>query len=319
LVNYKPKKDKNHRTPAINSTANDRVPEQYTNPATPAIEDHSDFVRITSKERITQDLMGEITADIPKQLDTKVKIQITDVEGCGGWKEIYYYDLKTQKWENDNRPFDYKTPSGFLRKLREAWSEIHGPLPEKKKYAPVTSVDSTSDEITMPQYDPQALKTLPVDIKVNGFSGNVYTVNLANLSCSCPDFEKRRSGFPPTDCRRACKHIAKTITGRKLNTKITHEGILQAFIRKASSKGEGVPPFQKMLHVKINEKVHGDGEFYLLYSQHTLPWVNVVSPTAVTYGYNVVEKRWAYGDNPFPDGSKTKYTLAVQNAIAPYL
>lgn len=292
-------------------------------PENSAKEDHGDYIRIISSETISPDLnlVGTIAADISKQKDTRIKMRILDVEEGGGHGDIYFYDLKTQKWENGNRPFENKIPAKFLRNLIYTWEELNGPLPKSQKRPRSISIDTIKVEVEMPQYDQVALEKLPSEIKINGSTGNSYIVNLATLTCTCPDFIKRRLCFSPTDCRRACKHIAKTIVRKKLNTKITKNKLIRAFIRKASANYEGVPPFKTILHVKINEKVRGPGEFYILLNPSKMPWVDIINFTETTYtrdGYNITEKRWAYGRNPFPDGSKAKYNIAIQQTLGSF-
>ena len=34
-----------------------------------------------------------------------------------------------------------------------------------------------------------------------------YDVNIARLSCTCPDFTGKRLHFPPGDVRRVCAHL----------------------------------------------------------------------------------------------------------------
>jgi hypothetical protein len=52
-----------------------------------------------------------------------------------------------------------------------------------------------------------ALEGSPEDVEVQGDTAN-YTVNVANQTCSCPDFEVTRSHFIKGHLRRICKHLA---------------------------------------------------------------------------------------------------------------
>ena len=45
-------------------------------------------------------------------------------------------------------------------------------------------------------------------IKSFSLSDDIYKANLSNYSCTCPDWQERRSLFDFQDVRRACKHIA---------------------------------------------------------------------------------------------------------------
>jgi hypothetical protein len=35
----------------------------------------------------------------------------------------------------------------------------------------------------------------------------MYEVNVARLTCTCPDFTAKRLDFPPGDVRRVCSHL----------------------------------------------------------------------------------------------------------------
>ncbi|MDX9788867.1 MAG: SWIM zinc finger family protein [Desulfobacterales bacterium] len=287
-------------------------------------QDFGDYVRFTSQETIGPDTIGTLTADISKQGDSRIKIKVIAVEGlcCEEDNYEYVYDIKKKKWDDGMYPFEYRSPTGFLKELMETWEEFNGLLPERKHREPITSVDATITETQIPQYDIDKLKKLPKSIKVTGSKGNEYVVDLSQLSCTCPDFVERRAGFPVTDFRRCCKHISKTIIGEKINTKITRENIIKAFIRKASLDDKGVPVFNKMLHIQINEKIRGTRSFYIIIDKSKSPWVDIIDFTALTYmkcGYNFDENRFAYGQSPFPDGSKTKCSLAIQEAVLQYI
>ena len=109
------------------------------------------------------------------------------------------------------------------------------------------------------------------------------------------------------------------IVKQRLNTTLIKNSMVQSFIRHASSKYRGVPPFDEMLLIGIDEKLRGPGQFYMLVGKQLDPWVNILFFSTTNYqdyGYNIKEKRWSCGINPFPDGSKTKYNLAIQQAYS---
>lgn len=124
-------------------------------------------------------------------------------------------------------------------------------------------------------------------LQVASASGNgSYTVDTADLTCTCPDFFKRRSNFDRSDPRRLCKHLLASID------EIDHfdmETVNEIF---HVSAGKGFPVNDR--HIKTIS-----GEHYALHipPDRDRPWVNVYNGQE-KYGYNIAEERWAYGSAP---------------------
>jgi hypothetical protein len=75
--------------------------------------------------------------------------------------------------------------------------------------APERAPDVTSRSIIL--YD--CLKALPDGVAVvqkvrSSTLGKSYEVNLAELSCTCANWQGDRCRYAPTDIRRLCKHLA---------------------------------------------------------------------------------------------------------------
>lgn len=283
----------------------------------PKKEDHGDFVRIISQENIHSDpsLLEEIHTDIPKGDDTSIKIT-TAVTG-----DEFIYDLIQRKWKDGLNLFYNRAPSTFINMLVNAWEELNGPLPKIKNRAKIESVQTTIKKLESPSYEPKAFENLPKNIPINGSSGKNYSVNLSNLSCTCPDFIKRRADFQPTDIRRMCKHISKSIIDTKLNAKLTKNNLIRLFVKRSSEKNKGIPLFHELIQINIDEEIKGPNPFYLLLNKDNYPLVDVLVLLKTTYnrfGYNFEEKRWSYGNNPFPHGSKTKYNFVINEFMDEY-
>ena len=262
-----------------------------------------------------------MTIDVPKDkqnfiIDVKAKITDRELTDYGDKGSSYQYDVKSKKWVDSLHPFNERTPSLFITLMISAWQEVNGELPKKIKRNLPQNVEITTEQINHVLYDEGDLKNAPDYIMVTGSENNKYIVNITQLSCTCMDFKKRRENFPERDIRRICKHIAKQIVKNKLNTELTENKMIRAFIRKASVSYKGVPLFDKIIHVNITEPIKGPGEFFILYREN-VSWLDIINFTERTYirnGYNIKENRWAYGKNHFPQRSKIKYNLAIQQA-----
>ena len=293
----------------------------------PTRKDYGTFVRYTTAVKVANDISLYVTADIPKDkqdfiIDVNSRITDRELTDYGYKGSSYQYNVKSRKWVDSLHPFNERTPSLFITFMISAWEEVNRPLPEKKKRVPTTHVSITCELVDIPQYDNDNLLKLGDKINVEGSSGETYQVSLSKMECTCQDFIKRRVEYRKTDCRRACKHIAKQIVKQHLNTKLIKNSMVQSFIRHASSKHKGVPPFDKMLLVVIDENIRGPGQFYMLIGKQIDPWVDILffsTTNYQNYGYNIEEKRWSYGSSPFPNGCKTKYNLAIQQAYKQYL
>ncbi len=220
--------------------------------------DHGSFVQYQTSVKADTDIYLYLSVDIQKNeadyvVDIKSKITDSDGTDYGYDEDRYNYNVKSRKWIEGAHPFNERTPSSFVTFMVNAWQEVNGPLPERTKRVAPTKVNISEELIELPQYKEEDLNKLPDRIEVDGTEGETYLVNLALLECTCHDFKKRRIGYQKTDIRRACKHIAKQIVKKQQNTKLSKNSMVQAFVRHASSKYKGVPPFDKMIlvHCKI--------------------------------------------------------------------
>jgi len=124
-------------------------------------------------------------------------------------------------------------------------------------------------------------------------SKEVYQVDLASHSCTCPDFAKRRAGLPQGHALRCCKHISWILK---------EAGLVEAqdeLVRRLlDDRGD---PERRFLDVDFP---HGHVLLEIIPGKE---WVNVFAPKRSSkgpgevsmFGYDQAGKRWSYGTPPF--------------------
>ena len=120
-------------------------------------------------------------------------------------------------------------------------------------------------------------------------SGIFYEVDLSGPSCTCPDWRTRRSRLPPGDLTRCCKHVLHVYA--TLPRQAGGDGWLRAFIENGWPASPGA---------KWHLLTVGSGKV-LFCTASDKGWANVFAKEGREYlrfGYNVDERRWAYGSEP---------------------
>jgi hypothetical protein len=116
--------------------------------------------------------------------------------------------------------------------------------------------------------------------------GKTYEVNVQKLTCTCPDFSKRRSGYPAGDVRRVCSHIYDKLYETKVERGFDPiVGLIIRYRRKETC----------FHHVE-----NGLGIFVFGFKEGAA-WVKVfakIGREQLIGSYNLDEDRWAYGDVP---------------------
>ena len=120
-------------------------------------------------------------------------------------------------------------------------------------------------------------------------AGVSYKVDLTGPSCTCPDWHGRRSRLPDGHLSRCCKHIFDAYA--QLPETLTTADWLEAFLELAWPAN----PKTEWQLITINSHP-------VLYSSASdKGWANCFAkdgPSYDRYGYNVDERRWAYGAQP---------------------
>ena len=190
-----------------------------------------------------------------------------------------------------------------LRRHRELdeWNKRHPPLPSIETYDPETALDPLPQTPT-PQNPPTPLlkpsNQLPDlkdeslrSIRVKSSDGKrYYSVNLLDYTCTCPSFLEIQSKAPPRDLGRLCKHICRCLNRRPILK------LLSPICRAMVQEGRGIHPG------RFGRDRRGNRIYITGVSSQG--WLNVFAlkrkdgRTYFRFGYNVKERRWAYGIKP---------------------
>jgi hypothetical protein len=209
------------------------------------------------------------------------------------------------EWLNNHREACFHWPGNLLVKpLQEIWEDGHVSPEELQRVGQILC--NIQAEWVRRQIPPKIyyLKQPPLidlsaaqlpqidygcSIESSSDSGLFYDIELSGPTCSCPDWRTRRAQHPIRHLSRCCKHVLAAYCQASPD-----DGWplwLGAFIENA------VPP-------------HVDQQWFLgevkgkpvLMSSAPKDWSNVFAPKGSGYdrfGYNVVERRWAYSSAPY--------------------
>ena len=123
-----------------------------------------------------------------------------------------------------------------------------------------------------------------------------YEVDLAEQTCTCRDFTKKKSDMPKNDIRRFCEHLMSEFNQRDLFERTEHRTLMVGKLgyHAATSRAYALQHLELPL-------------MYILLEEEN-PWVNVycriknkgetihnASGGFSRFGYNILEKRWSYG------------------------
>lgn len=175
---------------------------------------------------------------------------------------------------------------------------------QKRKYNDrfPTSSKYNSDLIEIPRMP----ETVDKEYDAWGSSGKdqIYKINPYQMTCTCKDFEERRSGYAITDVRRACKHLVRFMT----NTHLTSYDLLTKALLKQSRGAGGVP------HILLKKKMFEKTEILLGMSpgwsgvkvfsrkKRTVDADDVFTGDVMFNEFDLKNKKWIYG--PSPSGAR---------------
>lgn len=121
-----------------------------------------------------------------------------------------------------------------------------------------------------------------------------YALDITALSCTCPDWIKRRKDQPPNHPSRLCKHLTEYLGRRPVRIPEVLRPY-QDIIKKQGNAARGMPVAGEDCAVDYGDN---KGNAYMIEaSVDSYPWVSI-NIGSVRYGYNVDERRWAYGNKP---------------------
>jgi hypothetical protein len=117
-----------------------------------------------------------------------------------------------------------------------------------------------------------------------------YTVNLLDYTCTCASFSEVHATAPRRDVGRLCKHICASLNRPKILT------LLNPICLAMVQAGFGIYPGRV-------ESDDNDNPIYIT-GVNTQGRINVFAlrrrngKTYFRFGYNLTERRWAYGQTP---------------------
>lgn len=115
-----------------------------------------------------------------------------------------------------------------------------------------------------------------------------YEVDLSGPSCTCHDWESRRSELPEGHFGRCCKHVISLLKN------VPFKGEIKHFIEAFATTGTTPHPKKNWVASML------DGQ-HVYVSSPAFEWSDILVQTKdgwERYEYNVVESRWAYKKEP---------------------
>lgn len=159
----------------------------------------------------------------------------------------------------------------------------------------------------MPNGERPALK---VEVASGSGSGESYEVDLRSLTCTCPDFARRKRE-PEDSLSRCCKHLLSELSSRGLFQEC------DKWTRAVVESGFGAPMASWLINLDTAPEV-------LATASSDSNWLNVfahgkrkgerireASGGIERFGWSVEEKRWSYGDGPPGAGELRKILKQV--------
>jgi hypothetical protein len=127
--------------------------------------------------------------------------------------------------------------------------------------------------------------------------GVQYEVDVSQVTCTCPDFQ-RRANRPKASFSRCCKHLVRMLS------ECGHLESADEWVQAIAADGYGAPAEAWMVELNTAPAV-------LVAVAPSREWVNVyarkprsgeriktASGPIERYGWNVEEDRWSYGEGP---------------------
>jgi hypothetical protein len=128
------------------------------------------------------------------------------------------------------------------------------------------------------------------------------TVDICDHTCTCEEWVKERSVFPPRHVKRMCKHVAKALLEHKES--LAYDDLIGCLIETCVRRGRGTTIGGEYIAAAPPAGV-------ALLSHAEKEWVNVYAMNGSKYErftYSLQDKRWSFGQTP-------KDSLALRNFI----
>jgi hypothetical protein len=129
---------------------------------------------------------------------------------------------------------------------------------------------------------------------------DTYRVDLLDVTCTCPDFQ-RRADYPKENIRRFCKHLAEA--ARQITT---DDGSFEMTI--LHKLHFGIPELAELAAVEVS------GHKVLFMKSASYAWCEVVAKAGPSgpydrFGFHCLQNRWSYGKVP-TDGVEIRQLIS---------
>lgn len=138
--------------------------------------------------------------------------------------------------------------------------------------------------------------------------GQTYVLDLDTLTCTCQDWQKRRSDQPGDNPERLCKHLVSALLD-KPDLLPPNMAVYYCLLEPMAREGRGMPAQSDALNVHYGIR---QGIPFVLTHEPGSPWANVTMQ-GQRYGYSPEERRWSYGRTPEDATFWAKYLNAFIN------
>lgn len=131
-----------------------------------------------------------------------------------------------------------------------------------------------------------------------------YRTDVSNLSCSCPDFVKRRAHLPERDIRRICKHLVEAL--ERVGALDRMDDVARAIVSPRTPRGSKKEQADGVREERFFQLNDGEDVVVLGLSPGG-SWISVFARRGESrrathyrrYAFSVRERRWASGAAPF--------------------
>lgn len=158
----------------------------------------------------------------------------------------------------------------------------------KIKHVNQTHVNDTQSSLQSGRESKQSDFSIRVRSRSN--PNQFYDLNLDELTCTCQDWQEKRTTQPKTMPGRLCKHLLSAVLD-KPDILPPHLAQFYTLFEPVAREGRGMPVPSPRLSVCYG--VRDNGTPFVLTHEPGSPWANVIVQ-GQRYGYNAEEDRWSY-------------------------
>lgn len=156
------------------------------------------------------------------------------------------------------------------------------------------AIQDRKAQAVMPSQPADAPNPATTIVASHTTAGENYSLDIAGLSCTCPDWAKRRADQAHGHPSRLCKHLTEYFSRKPVAIPQALRPY-QGIIKERGTALRGMPVAGEDTEVEYGEV---KGEAYVMdVDRNSFPWVNILT-VGKRYGYNTEERRWARGNEP---------------------